>query len=116
MASAFICFVISLDSLTFFKGVCLPYEYFSLHFRFAFPGFPRFQDFIALLVTPMMSSASDQLETFCLLAKSTKGVGACSVILQVINAKKIFVFGEFLNMDNIQAVGRDILLHSHYIN
>jgi hypothetical protein len=43
-------------------------------------------------------------EQFCLLAKNQKGRAVVALIEQVLNKDKIYVFGELLAMENIQAL------------
>lgn len=44
------------------------------------------------------------LEQFVLLAKSAKGAAAVGLIKQVLEAPNVYVFGELLEMANIQEV------------
>jgi COP9 signalosome complex subunit 7 len=48
--------------------------------------------------------ASNPTEQFVLLAKSTKGMAAVELVKQVLEAPGVFVFGELLDMPNIQEV------------
>ena len=50
------------------------------------------------------SASSSPLEQFVLLAKSAKGAAAVSLIKQVLEAPGVYVFGELLDMPNIQEV------------
>lgn len=47
------------------------------------------------------------LEQFVLLAKSAKGAAASTLISQVLDAPGVYVFGELLDMPNIQEVCSD---------
>ncbi len=44
------------------------------------------------------------LEQFILLAKGTRGAAVISLINQVLETRGIYVFGELLNLPNIQEV------------
>ena len=44
------------------------------------------------------------LEQFVLLAKNAKGAAAVELVKQVLEAPGVYVFGELLDMENIQAV------------
>lgn len=44
------------------------------------------------------------LEQFLLLSKSAKGRASVALIEKVVNSPGIFVFGELLDMPNVQAV------------
>ena len=46
--------------------------------------------------------AANPLEQFVLLAKNAKGAAAVELIKQVLEAPTVFVFGELLDMANIQ--------------
>lgn len=48
------------------------------------------------------SAASNPLEQFVLLAKTAKGAAAVGLIKQVLEAPNVYVFGELLDMPNIQ--------------
>lgn len=48
--------------------------------------------------------ADEGLVQFLVLAKGAKGAACAALIQQVLNNKKIFVFGELLAMSNVQAV------------
>jgi len=50
------------------------------------------------------------LEPFLLLLKDAKGAGAASVLTQAMGAPNIYVFGEFLDLPNVQEVKTLILL------
>jgi COP9 signalosome complex subunit 7 len=45
-----------------------------------------------------------ELEQFCILARTQKGRACVALILQVLNHKKIYVFGELLDVPSIQAL------------
>eukprot|EP01031_Cornospumella_fuschlensis_P038294 gene38294-46534_t len=45
-----------------------------------------------------------ELEQYCILAKAQKGRACAILVQQVINHRKIFVFGELLNMPSIQSL------------
>ncbi|XP_046381079.1 COP9 signalosome complex subunit 7b-like [Haliotis cracherodii] len=47
-------------------------------------------------------TAANPLEQFVLLAKTAKGAAAVSLIKQVLDAQGVYVFGELLDMPNIQ--------------
>lgn len=49
-------------------------------------------------------SGSATFERFCLLAKSQRGRAVVALIEQALSSKKVFVVGELLAMDNIQAL------------
>ena len=49
-------------------------------------------------------SATSPLEQFVLLAKTAKGAAAVELIKQVLEATGVYVFGELLDMPNIQEV------------
>lgn len=49
-------------------------------------------------------SSSPAYEQFCLLAKSQRGRAAVALIQQVLSKEKIYVFGELISMENIQAL------------
>lgn len=53
--------------------------------------------------------SDEGLSQFLVLAKGAKGAACGALIQQVLNNKKIFVFGELLAMPNIQAVGGALL-------
>ena len=48
------------------------------------------------------SIAANPLEQFVLLAKNAKGAAAVELIKQALEAPGVFVFGELLDMPNIQ--------------
>lgn len=48
------------------------------------------------------SAASNPLEQFVLLAKSAKGAASVELVKQVLEAPNVYVFGELLDMPNIQ--------------
>lgn len=48
--------------------------------------------------------AEEALVQFLVLAKGAKGAACVALIQQVLNNKKLFVFGELLGMPNVQAV------------
>ena len=50
------------------------------------------------------SIAANPLEQFVLLAKNAKGAAAVELIKQALEAPAVFVFGELLDMANIQVV------------
>jgi COP9 signalosome complex subunit 7 len=54
----------------------------------------------------MSSELSDgtALQQYCLLAKSAKGKGCVAIIEQALNAPGVFVFGELIDMPNVQAL------------
>ena len=49
-------------------------------------------------------SSTSPLEQFVLLAKTAKGAAAVGLIKQVLEAPGVYVFGELLDMPNIQEV------------
>lgn len=53
------------------------------------------------------------LEQYILLCKSAKGLAAVELIKQVLEVPGIYVFGELLEMPNIQEV--DFLFNVYYI-
>ena len=48
--------------------------------------------------------SSQQLEQFVLLSKSTRGAGIVALINQALEASGVYVFGELLEMPNVQEV------------
>lgn len=60
------------------------------------------------------SSSSNPLEQFVLLAKTMKGAAAVGVIKQALEAPGVYVFGELLDMPNIQELSGGA--HSPYFN
>jgi hypothetical protein len=48
---------------------------------------------------------SAEIEQFCALAKTQRGAACAHLILKAIGHKKIFCFGELLDLPSIQAVG-----------
>ena len=48
--------------------------------------------------------SGNPLEQFVLLAKSAKGAAAAQLIGQALEAQGVYVFGELLDMPNIQEV------------
>lgn len=50
------------------------------------------------------SNAAAKLEPFVLMSKSTKGAAAAKLIADATAAPGVFVFGELLEMPNIQEV------------
>lgn len=48
--------------------------------------------------------SGDELEQFCLLAKTSTGRACVQLIQQALNSKAVFVVGELLSMPNVQAV------------
>ena len=50
------------------------------------------------------SSTVNPLEQFVLLAKNAKGAAAVELIKQALEAPTVFVFGELLDMTNIQVM------------
>ena len=50
------------------------------------------------------STTVNPLEQFVLLAKNAKGAAAVELIKQALEAPAVFVFGELLDMANIQVV------------
>ena len=50
------------------------------------------------------SSTSNPLEQFVLLAKTAKGAAAIELVKQALEAPGVYVFGELLDMPNIQEV------------
>lgn len=51
-------------------------------------------------------STHQPLEQFVLLAKSAKGAAVVALITQALEAPGVYVFGELLDMPNVQEVGR----------
>ncbi|KAH6933802.1 hypothetical protein HPB50_018281 [Hyalomma asiaticum] len=68
-------------------------------------------DNTAISTTVMQSS---QLEQYLLLAKTAKGAAAAELIKQVTEAPGVHVFGELLDMPNIQELANGP--HSSYLN
>lgn len=56
------------------------------------------------VVAKPQQMADEGLVQFLVLAKGAKGAACSALIQQVLNNKKIFVFGELLAMPNVQAV------------
>ncbi|XP_022104145.1 COP9 signalosome complex subunit 7b-like [Acanthaster planci] len=52
--------------------------------------------------TPQVGSTHQPLEQYLLLAKSTKGAAVVALIKQVLEAPGVYVFGELLEMPNVQ--------------
>jgi COP9 signalosome complex subunit 7 len=50
------------------------------------------------------SSSANPLEQFLLLMKNAKGAGAVSVLTQALEAPNVYVFGELLDLPNVQEV------------
>ncbi|CAB4057142.1 COPS7 [Lepeophtheirus salmonis] len=61
----------------------------------------------------MGSTLNGELEQFLLLGKSAKGAAASSLILRVLEASGIYVFGELLDLPNITALGDSPEFASH---
>lgn len=57
------------------------------------------------MVVEKTSFASNPLEQFVLLAKTTKGAACVELIKQVLDAPGVYVFGELLDMPNITELG-----------
>ncbi|XP_066975594.1 COP9 signalosome complex subunit 7b isoform X1 [Macrobrachium rosenbergii] len=53
------------------------------------------------------SSQSNPAEQYILLAKQAKGAGAVQLVKQVLEAPEVYVFGELLDMPNIQELKND---------
>lgn len=49
-------------------------------------------------------AASNPLEQFLLLMKNARGAAAVSVLTQALEAPNVYVFGELLDMPNVQEV------------
>ena len=56
------------------------------------------------MVVEKNTFAGNPLEQFVLLAKTTKGAACSELIKQVLEAPGVYVFGELLDMPNIQEV------------
>lgn len=56
------------------------------------------------------TAATNPLEQYVLLAKSAKGAACLELIRQVLEAPGVHVFGELLDMPNIQEVNNEIFL------
>lgn len=52
------------------------------------------------------SGISNNLEQFVLLAKSTRGAGLVALVKQVLESPGVFVFGELLEMPNIEELSK----------
>jgi hypothetical protein len=52
-----------------------------------------------------VSSTHQPLEQFILLSKSAKGAAVVALITQALEAPGVYVFGELLDMPNVQEVG-----------
>jgi hypothetical protein len=52
----------------------------------------------------MSASHENALSPFLILAKNARGKASIALIQQVLNHKKVFVFGELLDSTHIQAV------------
>lgn len=63
---------------------------------------------------PPTANQQALLEQYILLAKSAKGAAAVELIKQVLVAPGIYVFGELLDMPNIQEV-RTVILFICYL-
>lgn len=55
-------------------------------------------------VAPTNETARNQLQQFCLLAKSAHGAAILELIKQVLDTPSIYVFGELLEMPNVVEV------------
>ena len=55
-------------------------------------------------------STSNPLEPFLLLMKNAKGAGAVSILTQALEAPNVYVFGELLDLPNVQEVENFISL------
>lgn len=64
--------------------------------------------------SPTALMQSSQLEQYLLLAKTAKGAAAAELIKQVTEAPGVYVFGELLDMPNIQELANGS--HSTYLN
>lgn len=64
--------------------------------------------------SPTAIAQSSQLEQYLLLAKTAKGAAAAELIKQVTEAPGVYVFGELLDMPNIQELANGP--HSSYLN
>jgi len=53
---------------------------------------------------PLGMSSNSAMEQFILLSKTTKGAAAVELIRQALEVPGIYVFGELLEMPNIQEV------------
>ena len=62
------------------------------------------QKVIPLPPTMTSEKTSNPIEPFLLLLKDAKGAGAASVITQAMSAPNVYVFGEILDLPNIQEV------------
>lgn len=60
------------------------------------------------------SSTSNPLEQFLLLMKNAKGPGAVSVLTQALEAPNVYVFGELLDLPNVQELASGP--HSSFFN
>jgi len=58
-------------------------------------------------------ASSPAYEQFCLLAKSQRGRAIVQLIQQVLNKEKIYVFGELLGLESVQAL-KDSEFKEHY--
>ena len=56
--------------------------------------------------------SGQQLEQFVLLSKSTRGAGIVALINQALEASGVYVFGELLEMPNVQEVWSFIIWHT----
>ena len=54
------------------------------------------------------SSGKNQLQQFCLLAKSAHGAAILELVRQVLEAPGVYVFAELLEMPNIQEVSERV--------
>ena len=55
-------------------------------------------------------STSNPLEPLLLLMKNAKGAGAVSILTQALEAPNVYVFGELLDLPNVQEVENFISL------
>lgn len=53
-----------------------------------------------------MSGTTNSLEQFILLAKTARGAAAAKLVEQAMNAPSVYVFGELLNIANIQELSK----------
>lgn len=67
-----------------------------------------FQEFNIMSAGDVHNSpqSGSPVEQFIILAKNVKGIAAAQLVNQVLEAHGVYVFGEFINLPNIQ-VGRE---------
>lgn len=79
--------------------------------------FTHFDDLKAknmIVDQPIVSNAVNPLEQFILLAKTARGAAAANLVDQAMNSPNVYVFGELLNMANVQELSKTSELKPHF--